>query len=176
MNGTALALAVAMLLAGCATAPAPAPAPFSADCRGSLPSVAELGEQLDTALLAEATAPPGEGKLCGGRTFVVKAPLTVYRLFDSSRPSSEFGVWWSLEAPLESREQYRRKYAICDAWSSLDRVITCMLQPGTTLVLGPGQSVACPAPQAALPQAEAIQVFLSGRGTHFLACSSANWP
>jgi hypothetical protein len=173
IHGFPLALAAALVLAACAAAPPP----LAADCRGSLPAVAALGAHTDNALLAEATAPPGEGKLCGGRTYLVQAPVTVYRLFDATRPFSEFGVWWSLERPVETREQYRKKYAICDAWSRLDRVITCTVQPGTPMVLGPGQSVAsCPAPQAGLPQAEAIQVYLPERGTHFIACTSADWP
>jgi len=173
IHGFPLAFAAAFLLAACAAAPHP----FASDCRGTLPDDTALGAQADDALLAEATAPPGEGKLCGGRAYRVQAPVTVYRLFDAARPFSEFGNWWSLEPPAESREQYRRKYAICDAWSQLDRVITCTIQPGTSLVLGPGQSVAsCPPPQAGLPQAEAIQVYLPQRGTHFIACSSADWP
>ena len=170
--GFQAAAAAAILLAGCAAPPAQ----FAADCRGTLPTVGELRERPDAALLAQATAPPGQGKLCDGRTFVASEPVTVYRVWDSTRPFSEFGFWWSLERPLETREAYRRKYAICDAWSRLDRVVACTLQPGSPAVLGPGQSVACDPPQGPLPQAEAIQVFLPERGTHFIACSSAAWP
>jgi hypothetical protein len=174
MHSLLPALSAALFLAGCVGAPWSLPA----DCRGTLPALPALGERADAGLLDEATAPPGQGRLCGGRTFVALAPLTVYRVFDSTRAFSEFGVWWSLERPVETREQYRRKYAICDGWSGLDRVIACTLQPGTPLVLGPGQSVAaCPAPQAAgLPQAEAIQVYLPAKGTRFIACSSTTWP
>lgn len=171
-RGFQLAAAAAFALGGCAAPPAP----FTADCRGTVPAVGELRERSDPALLAQATAPPGAGKLCDGRTYVVSAPATVYRLWDSTRPFSEFGVWWSLEPPVETREAYRRKYAICDAWSGLDRVITCTVQPGTPVVLGPGQSVACDPPQAPLPQVEAVQAYLPERGTHFMACRSAAWP
>ncbi|MCG2595586.1 hypothetical protein LZ009_22640 [Ramlibacter sp. XY19] len=174
MRGVLPALSAALFLAGCVSTPVPLPA----DCRGTLPVVVALGARPDAALLAAATAPPGQGRLCGGRTFVVLEPLTVYRLADSTRPSSEFGAWWSLERPVETREQYRRKYAICEGWSALDRLVTCSVQPGTPLVLGPGQSVAaCPPPQqAGLPQTEAIQVFLPGDEKRFLACSSTSWP
>jgi hypothetical protein len=167
-----LPLAIALLLGGCAAPPVQ----LAADCLGALPAVTGMRERADPELLAQAKGPPGEGKLCDGRTYVVSAPVTVYRLWDSTRASSEFGVWWALDRPVESREDYRRKYAICDAWSRLDRVTTCTVQPGSTVVLGTGQSVACDPPQAALPRTEAVQVYLPERGTRFMACTRAEWP
>jgi hypothetical protein len=169
---------VTALLAACATEP-PVPALVGLDgqaCAGTVAATGGLARRRDADLLARSRGRPGEGGLCDGRTFVAVAPVTVHRLWDSTRPSSEFGVWWALEPPQESRDDYRRKYAICPDWSRLDRVITCTLQPGTPVVLGTGESVACGAPEATLPRSAAVQAFLPELRTRFMACGSAPWP
>jgi hypothetical protein len=176
--GAAAAALAAALLTACA-AQLPGPALVGVDgqpCAGTVAAAAGLARRPDAELLARARGRPGEGRLCDGRTYVARAPVTVHRLWDSSRPSSEFGVWWALEPPHGSRDDYRRKYAICPGWSRLDRVTTCTLKPGTPLVLGTGESVACGLPEATLPRSAAVQAFLPELRTRFLACSSAPWP
>jgi hypothetical protein len=109
----------------------------------------------DDALLAEALGASGKGGICAGKAFVVQEDVRVYRLWDSSRAWSVYGRWWSLTRPAGSRETYRSDYAICPAWSALDRLTSCTIKAGTVIVIGPTQSAACDTggyPKSALNQ------------------------
>ena len=94
-------------------------------------------------LLNSALGKPGKGGLCEAKVFQVKQPLTVYRVWDSSKPYSQYGRWWSFDPPACPVDAYRAKTAICASWSKLDRVTQCRLKAGTEIVIGPGQSAQC---------------------------------
>ena len=133
---------LAALLAGCSVF-APSTAPADA-CVGSVsPPPAGLEPADDPTLLQSALGAPGDGKLCIGRVFVATAPVPVYRLWDSARPYTLLGRWWSLALPQGTRDDYRRANVICPGWSALDRVSACVLVPGTRVAIGPGQSARC---------------------------------
>jgi hypothetical protein len=97
----------------------------------------------DPALLALAVGPPDGGKLCAGVVFETERPLTVYRVWQRDRPTSERGRWWTLERPTGSRAEYRAANVICPEWSALDALTRCELRAGARFVLGPGQSTRC---------------------------------
>jgi hypothetical protein len=128
-------------------------------CRGRVatPSFAAK-EASDDALLAEALGASGKGGVCAGKVFIVQEELRVYRLWDSGRASSVYGRWWALTRPEGSRDAYRADYAICPAWSALDRLTSCTIRPGTPIVLGPTQSATCPT--GAYPKSAQTQVYV----------------
>lgn len=100
-------------------------------------------EVSDAALLAEALGASGKGGVCAGKVFMLQEEVRVYRLWDSSRTYSVYGRWWSLSRPEGSRDAYRADYAICPAWSALDRLTSCTIKAGTLIVIGPTQSASC---------------------------------
>ena len=153
-----------LALAGCSTVPTP-PGRDSQGvdglaCKGDLaPVVPGLAESRSAVLLERAQMPSGKGGLCAAKVFAVTAPVTLYRVFDSARPHTKFGAWWSLKPPGGSREDYRVANAICPEWSPLDRVVSCELRPGTQLVLGTTQSAECRGGLAYAPSPE-LQVYV----------------
>ncbi len=151
------------LLAGCANfSQHPGDQLFGVDgiaCVGNIMTLpAGLSEVTDTGLLSAAEGEFGKGKLCAGKVFEVQNPVNVYRVWDSTRPYSVFGSWWSLSYPEENRDSYRKQEDICPEWSALDRVTTCTLKIGTHIVIGPGQSVVCE--HGIIPQSEVNQVYV----------------
>lgn len=97
----------------------------------------------DQALEAEAVGASGKGGVCTAKVLVVEEDVRVYRVWDSSRARSAYGRWWSLTRPEGPRDAYRREYAICPAWSALDRLLSCTVRRGTAIVVGPTQSATC---------------------------------
>ena len=134
------------LISGCASLQSNPPLTGKSGelCPGQIQAPSDgLMEINDDALLQSAEDINGYGKLCAGKVFAVQKPLTVYRVWDSSRPYSVTGQWWSFDAPKGSRDSYRAAEDICQEWSALDRMSTCTLKVGTHIVVGPGQSVGC---------------------------------
>lgn len=117
-----------------------------------------LREVQDDALLASAMGQPGRGALCKGKVFLVEQPVTVYRVYDSSKPYTQYGRWWSLEAPQGPRSQYRQQNAICPEWSPLNVVSACQLKVGERVVIGPGQSAQCA--QSSIPASAVNQAYV----------------
>lgn len=165
--------AVLALLAGCAGTPLKDVEGLA--CEGIVQPVNGLREISDAAVVDSARAPAGQGKLCDGKAYLVQGKITVYRVWDSSRPWSEFGTWWSFDQPTLSRDDYRKRYAICPSWSRLDRVTVCTVQRDSKVVVGPGQSVTCD-PDPPFPKSAATQVFMDGLSVRLQACASAQWP
>ncbi|WFP52133.1 hypothetical protein PL263_08915 [Methylomonas sp. EFPC3] len=134
----------------------------------------------DDRLVEIAYGAPGQGKLCTGQAFMVSAPLTVYRVWDSGRPYSEYGNWWTFAAPAAGLEQYRELEAICPEWSAPDRLSVCQIKVGTRIAVGPGQSVQC-ADGSNYPPAAANQIYIpndAAKGKMYLEhCAPAvPWP
>lgn len=157
------AIVLVLGLTGCGgLSPALRRAPVGVDgvpCVGRVASPSFAAQEVsDEALLAEALGASGKGGVCAGKVFIVQEELRVYRLWDSSRAHSVYGRWWSLTRPAGSRDAYRVDYAICPAWSALDRLTSCTIKPGTSIVIGPTQSAACDT--GAYPKSAENQVYV----------------
>lgn len=144
-----------------------APAAFANECVGSIMTPpAGLVAATDDALLAKAIGLPGKGALCKGAVFVAEKPVTVYRVWDSSKSYTLYGGWWSFDLPKGPREQYRVDNDICPEWSPLNIMSSCTIKVGTKIVVGPGQSAQCtqatvpPFPNNLLPASAVNQVYI----------------
>lgn len=178
-------LCVLLALAGCAAPGGPGPAPeLGIDgeaCEGRVPeAVPGLMPSDNPALLRQARLASDKGGTCAARVYAVQQPVVLYRVFDSTVPYSRFGGWWSTTQPAGTQDAYRHAFAICPAWSRLDRVVSCEVHPGTQVVVGTTQSVSCGDGQVFAKTAE-IQVFVPNNGEkgifHTGACSPpAVWP
>ncbi|TDR81516.1 hypothetical protein [Paludibacterium purpuratum] len=108
---------------------------------------AGLEEVQDPTLLAKAIGAPQQGKLCTGKVFKLAETggnmVTVYRVWDASKPYTALGGWWSFSAPQGPRDAYRQENEICPAWSALNKVSHCTIKAGALIVVGPGQSAKC---------------------------------
>ena len=157
-----------LILAGCANLGAP-PTPIATGidgqpCLGALPSAVNgLNPTTNPEMLAKAQMPLRKGGVCTAAAFAVAAPVTVFRVYDGTRPTSAYGGWWSLTRPGGSRDDYRAQNAICKAWSALDRLLACSLITGAEIVLGTTQSVTCD-DGLEYPQTASIQVFVANDG------------
>lgn len=168
----ACSLTVAVLaFGGCAStapqqqstaAPASPQAQVQEQCIGAIHPPYGLTPVSDPALLAKAIQAPTKGGLCMGEVFQATQPLTVYRVWDSSKPWGQYGSWWSFNPPAGPRDAYRVENEICPSWSKLDRVTQCRLKVGSEIVIGPGQSAQCGAQDngVSYPPSAAIQVFV----------------
>ncbi|WP_206956273.1 hypothetical protein [Trinickia acidisoli] len=166
-------IVVVFALSGCASmAPQSQPQPQPpiagapgaplAQCVGAIEPPYGLTPISAPALLAKTVLPPEKGGLCMGLAYEVTQPLTVYRVWDSSKPWSQYGSWWSFNPPAGPRDAYRRKNEICPSWSALDRVTQCRLKPGAEVVIGPGQSAQCDAKDGNIsyPPSAEMQVYV----------------
>lgn len=129
-------------------------------CVGSVSSsVPGLRADASDKLMSQAKGAAGKGGVCAAQTFVAVEPVTVYRLYDSSRPWTAQGAWWSMTRPSGTRESYRAQNAICKEWSQIDRLVVCKIKPQTELVLGTTQSVTC-SENEKYPATADIQVYI----------------
>lgn len=150
-------------------------------CLGTIQApIPGLAEITNPALISQAQLANGKGGTCIAKVFSVTAPVTLYRVFDSTKPHSKLGGWWSLNRPSGSRESYRSAFAICPEWSKLDKVVSCEVRPGTEIVIGTTQSATC-ADGSTLPKTKENQVFIPNSGKvgiyHTGACAEESaWP
>ncbi|MFQ3219577.1 MAG: hypothetical protein ACJAUL_001853 [Paraglaciecola sp.] len=115
----------------------------------------------DPSLLANATAPAGEGKLCQGQVYQANdgEKITVYRAWNSRNSYTRLGSWWAANKPAGKTSDYQTNYEICYIWSPLDKMVQCDLKPGTKVVIGTGQSTFCaPPPPAKYPSTYILEV------------------
>ncbi len=181
----AASLLVLFFVSGCSTFSGRAPQGETGvdgqACVGAIgPLPAQVNPAANEALLGQAQMATGKGGTCASKVVSVKAPLVLYRVFDSSKPYTKFGGWWALSRPSGPKDAYRAAYAICPEWSSLDRMVSCEVRPGTELVVGTTQSATC-ADGSTLPKTKEIQVFVPNDGRagiiHVGACSEETaWP
>lgn len=113
-------------------------------CVGNVPDVIDNAvnieqEDLETSALGDAT----KGGMCDADVFDATGKITVYRIYDSSRPWSMHGRWWSFDRPRGSKPDYREDNAICPEWSALDRIVMCDIEIDEEFVVGTTQSVQC---------------------------------
>jgi hypothetical protein len=155
------------LLTGCSTSPHQA---VTAGSTSTIDATACIGDIQpvpngliaidDPELLQAALGKPMQGRLCKGRVFVAYQPVLVYRGWNHADPNSKFGSWWTFTRPASTRAQYRIDYAICPKWNPLTRISVCQVKVGSKLVVGPGQSAACPVDQLSYAASPYNQVFL----------------
>jgi hypothetical protein len=119
---------------------------------------------------AAATGVPGAGKLVAPYVVRLTRDLPVYRLWpgpdvkDAQGRTSRIGAWWTFEPPAGTLASYRRRYEVCDGWSSLRWVASCTLRRGAVVVVGLGQSVSaatCGKPGESYPASDRdVQVYI----------------
>ena len=182
---TVVAAVFALALSGCANLASDAgPGEHGIDgiaCVGSVAgSVDGLSESGNPTLVAKARMTSGKGGVCAAKVFAATKPVVLYRVFDSSKPYTKYGSWWSLNPPGSSRAEYRAANAICPEWSKLDRVVSCEVRPGTQVVLGTTQSAEC-ADGSAYGKTSQTQVLVANDGKagiiHMGTCAEeASWP
>lgn len=112
-------------------------------CIGQIQSPQGMTTVIDSSLLHQAQAATDQGGLCAGRVFVVQQKVRVYRVWDSGKSYTRLGRWWSLSKPVGPKENYQHDYAICPAWSALNRLVSCDVKVGSSIVIGTTQSAAC---------------------------------
>ena len=128
-------------------------------CVGEIEAPPEgLIESNDKELLLKAMGASGEGKLCTGKVFLAEQPVTVYRVWNSSKSYTVYGGWWSFEQPSGPKQEYREDNGICPSWSTLDRMTSCTIKVGAEIVVGPGQSAKCE--KFTYPKSAVNQVFI----------------
>ena len=182
------ALLLSIVLGGCANIAGTAGKPPTADvgidgvpCVGSTTAPASgVVESTNPTLVSRAQLKSGAGGVCSAKVYAVTEPVVLYRVFDASKPYTQFGTWWSLKKPEGTKADYRVANAICPEWSPLDRVVTCEVRPGTQIVLGTTQSATC-ADGSILAKTADIQVMVPNDGragiVHTGACrDEAPWP
>lgn len=101
-------------------------------------------EQLIVVTYKKATPGPGAGGVYNTKVFKLSKPLTVYRVYSKQdAATARMGTWWSHTNPAgSSLAAYRKNYAICHAWNTqMDTMVTCTLDAGTILAIGPGEAV-----------------------------------
>ncbi|MEO8275046.1 MAG: hypothetical protein ABI639_02445 [Thermoanaerobaculia bacterium] len=160
----ATSLLLALLLPACSgLAKRPVAADLGLDglaCVGKVaPAFTGLSLSSNLGLVQKTRLATDKGGVCAARVFAVTAPVVLYRVFDASKPYTEFGGWWALARPSGSRDEYRAANAICPEWSALDRLAACEIRPGTQVVLGTTQSAVC-ADGTSYPKSDSIQVYV----------------
>lgn len=180
--------ALIVTLYGCSATPTTpiVPSPQAADvaqqsevafeCEGSVELPAHLAGQFvkveDSALLNESLGEPEKGKLCQGQTYQSKkgAQVVLHRAWNSTNPYSKMGKWWAFDQPTGKVAQYREDYEICYQWSPLDKLVSCTLEEGTTVVVGNGQSAMC-SEYLTYPTSETQQVYISESSATLSNCT-----
>lgn len=127
----------------------------------------------DPDLLNKALGAPNRGKLCQAQVYESKVgiKLTLYRAWNSTNPNSRFGNWWAFEKPAGKISTHRAEYQICYQWTPLDKLETCMLKPGTKLVVGTGQSIKC-SEFLSYSVSDTLQIFIDDAKNSLINCSS----
>ncbi|MGF1716875.1 hypothetical protein L4D08_18590 [Photobacterium chitinilyticum] len=128
-------------------------------------------EVQDPASLSQALGEPLEGKLCQGTVYQSTQEVTIYRAWNSTNPGSQLGQWWSFTRPSGKTAGYRKDYEICYQWSPLDKLTRCTLKPGTSVVVGNGQSAKC-SEYLSYPVSQKQQVFITNASDATQTCES----
>lgn len=151
-------------------------APVVSNCLGELSLPDDLAPSFtaieDPQLLAQALGEPEKGGLCQGQVYQsnADAEVVIYRAWNSTNPHSQFGQWWAFDQPSGKVAMYRSDYEICYQWSPLDKLVRCTLKPGSTVVVGNGQSAKC-SEYLSYPASEKQQVFIQNADDLVTECS-----
>lgn len=90
--------------------------------------------------------------------YITPNPIRIWRVYDTLRPWSKTGRWWSLELPGESIEEYRKSMAICPEWSECTGLVTGIIRRGEPIIIGTTSEVVCDTVQYG--DTSVIQVFI----------------
>lgn len=155
MKGFLTIIPAALLVSGCAiqTTEQPSTSAMAANeadhCLGSTDLPTNLAPYFeavdDPQLLASTIGELDKGMLCQGKVYQAKedTEVPVYRAWNSTNPNSQYGNWWAFQQPKGLTANYREDYEICYQWSPLDKLASCKLRAGSTIVVGNGQSAIC---------------------------------
>lgn len=169
-------------LLACQTTPVQVAAPEvgidGIPCVGFVPNPPGMRVVNDPALQQATQGFSNKGGLCAARVFEVTQPVMIYRVWDSRYTYTQFGKWWGMDLPTQTRDAYRADYAICPEWSALDRATACVLKVGSRIVLGTTQSAACTS--LTYPKTAWIQVYMNpaaGVASAMDSCTQGEpWP
>ncbi|OHX12251.1 hypothetical protein BI347_01095 [Chromobacterium sphagni] len=157
-----LVASLSLILIACATPPSQI-SQTAGGCVGQvMQAPTGMGPVQHDTLLANAIGAPGNGGLCEGVVYQqnAAAPGTiVYRVWDSGKPNSRLGRWWSFSKPQGPLAKYQADNAICPAWSRLNSMVRCQLKAGVQVAVGTGQSANC-APDPDFPPSPVNQVYV----------------
>ena len=132
---------------------------FAQNCDDVITQPNGFVESNDKKLLFAAIGAPGKGKLRKGKVFKAEKSITIYRVWDDAKSHTLWGIWWTLDVPQGTRDEYRIKNAICPEWSQLNIMSSCTIKIGTKVVIGPGQSVKCK-DGSVIPDTSTLQVYI----------------
>lgn len=138
-----------------------------------------MREVQDPALQRQSQDATGKGKLCIAKVFEAVSPVTVYRVWNSTKAYTEFGSWWSFSVPKGPEAAYRDANAICPEWSDLDRLSVCKIKVGARVAVGPGQSADCATVKYAKNRTNQVFIPNDGRANKIYVtdCKKlGNWP
>ncbi|MDH4263608.1 MAG: hypothetical protein OEV78_11245 [Spirochaetia bacterium] len=137
--------------------------------------LAEVDAKKVKGLLNDASGAKGKGKLCTGKVFIVKKPITVYRVWGKTFE----GQWWSFSYPEGPQDAYRKANNICKEWNSLDKLTVCYLKENSLIVIGPGQSADCKQngpPYLNYPKSPVNQVYVPVMDLVGNCTNQVKWP
>jgi hypothetical protein len=162
-------VALAFSLGACSTPPrtggdAPTGIDGIACVETTADAVPHAVESADQTLLAEALGASGKGGICAGKVLVVQRSSRVFRVWDARRAATEPGRWWAPIPPGSSREEYRGRYAICSAWSALDRLVSCDMKAGAVVLAGSTQSADCD--EGTYAKSGFVQIYVRNDAAH----------
>ena len=138
----ALFVIVALVVASCAWLSGPEP-----PVAGGGPSfeiIARDDPRWPADAASKANLPPGKGGISAVMAIRVLHDTPVYRLWTdgTGHPSGRIGPWWLFDPPTGTDKDFRKRYAVCEAWNpKLNRLAACTLARGTIVAIGPTQSV-----------------------------------
>lgn len=168
--------ALLVSLYGCSSHPIENTKVIDQVCVGSPTLPLNLASQFvpleDAQLLNEALGEPEQGKLCQGKVYQSKqnSQVMLFRAWNSTNPSSQYGQWWAWNKPTGSIAKYRTDYEICYQWSPLDKMVSCTLKPGTKVVVGNGQSAKC-SEYLTYPASEQQQIYIIDAANSVMNCT-----
>ena len=100
-------------------------------------------------------------------------PITVYRVWDETKPWTMLGMWWSLQRPSGSKEEYRKANAICPEWSPLTGIVSAEIKHGAKFFVGTTKGVQCEDVQ--YNDTSIIQIFIPEPSKSLRNVSAGTW-
>ena len=100
-------------------------------------------------------------------------PIRVYRVWDTEKPYTVMGRWWTLEEPRGSKEEYRKANAVCPEWSPLTGIVSAELKHDAMFFIGTTKGVTCEDVQ--YRDTSVIQVFIPEPNKALRNVAIGNW-
>ena len=138
------------------------PDTISADARAHLSAALAHNPFAGNDAKYQPVQPLHKGGLCAATYYNVTSDLLVWRVFHSQQPHTQTGSWWNLRAVGDTVAQFDAYDDVCSDWypnAPADRRYTCYIKAGTSIAVGPGQSILCPNNRS-YPQSPVLQVYV----------------